>query len=425
MRQPRAAARPAVAVPVSVPAPVGGWNSRDALSDMSPTDAVSLVNWFPTTTTVNLRFGCASFATGLPGQVETLMAYAGAAANKLKAISGGSVYDVTSGGAVGAAEISSLSNSRWQFQNFATTGGNYLIMVNGQDNYRVYDGSAWHKDGDGAPYDITGVASSSLIDAHVFKSRLWFVQKNTLKAWYLPISSIGGAASALDLSSVFQRGGTLTAMGTWSLDAGYGMDDYAVWITSKGEVAVYQLSDPASPSGIKLIGLWQIGSPIGTRCFMKFRGDNLIICQDGVYPMSAALQSSRLDPRVSITDKIQYAVSEVISQYSGNFGWQLLQFPKENMIILNVPLGAGSQQQYVMNTITGAWCNFTGWPANCWELFQDNPYFGGNTVVYQAWSGNDDAGVNISANALQAFSAFGMPGVKKRFTRIRPVLLSN
>ena len=41
----------------SVPAPIGGWNARDSLANMSPTDAVQMVNFFPTPTDVTMRKG--------------------------------------------------------------------------------------------------------------------------------------------------------------------------------------------------------------------------------------------------------------------------------------------------------------------------------------------------------------------------------
>ena len=88
---------------VSLPAPVGGWNARDSLANMAPTDAVTLENYFPSVSNVNLRGGYERYATGLPDDVETLMTYSGATTDKLFAISDGEVYDVTAGGAVGAA----------------------------------------------------------------------------------------------------------------------------------------------------------------------------------------------------------------------------------------------------------------------------------------------------------------------------------
>ena len=101
------------------------------------------------------------------------------------------------------------------------------------------------------------------------------------------------------------------------------MDDNLAFITNKGELILWRLTDPTTPTGISMVGLWKLGAPIGRRCYTKFGGDLLIITQDGIVPMSGALQSSRLDPRVSITNKIQYAVSQAVSSYSDNFGWCL------------------------------------------------------------------------------------------------------
>src|SRR3990167_3110771 len=97
------------AVTASIPAPVGGWNARDALGAMAEEDAVSLVNLFPATTSVNLRFGHQQHATGLGAQTETLIAYSGGTTNALFGIAGGEVYNVTAAGAVGAAVLSSLT----------------------------------------------------------------------------------------------------------------------------------------------------------------------------------------------------------------------------------------------------------------------------------------------------------------------------
>ncbi len=86
-----------------------------------------------------------------------------------------------------------------------------------------------------------------------------------------------------------------------------------------------------------------------------------------------------------------------------------MPYPNGTMLILNVPVAVGIQQQYVMNTITKQWCNFTGWPANCWELYADAPYFGANGYIGKAWTTQADAGQNINCNALQAFNYFKKP----------------
>lgn len=392
----------------TVAAPVGGWNARDAYGHMDRLDAVRLENFWPGTNSVKLRKGYDAHVTGITGQVQTLMAYAGGATNTLFAAAGTSIYNATTPGAVGAAVLSSKTNAKWQHVNFTTSGGAiYLLAVNGADKLISWNGTAWHADGDGT-HDITGFDTATATNITVFKNRIWLLEANKLKAWYLQVNAVAGAATALDMSSICQMGGYLVAAGTWTIDGGVGMDDHLVFITSKGEVLVWRLTDPGTPSGIALVGLWRIGAPIGRRCMLKYNGDILLITTEGVVPLSKALQSSSGTAGVSITDKIQLAMNTAIRSYGANFGWQLLNYPKANQLYLNVPVFEGDlQQQYVQNNITKSWCNFKGWEANCWELFNDEPYFGSNGTVNKAWSGNDDNGSNIEANALQSFQAYG------------------
>jgi hypothetical protein len=185
---------------------------------------------------------------------------------------------------------------------------------------------------------ITGVDSSTFINVNLFKNRLWFTQKDTMKVWYLDVSSLGGVATSIDFGGIARNGGYLQAMGTWTLDAGQGSDDYAVFVTSMGEVMVYNGTDPSSPTTWALKGVWQLGQTFARKCFFKWSGDLLLLTQDGLVPLASALQSSRLDPRINLTDKIYYAVSQAATTYYSNFGWQINYFASENMLILNIPI---------------------------------------------------------------------------------------
>lgn len=411
---------------VSVSAPVGGWNARDSLAAMGPLDAVTLTNFFPNTTSVNLRYGYTVWSTGLSGIAETLLTYAGGATQKFFAATNtGRIYNVTTTGAVGAADVTGLTNGRLEYVNMTTAAGSYLRWVNGADLSQIYNGTAWVIDGAGAPADITGVTSSTLSNIHVFKSRMWFIQKSTLKAWYLATGAVGGAATAFDLSAVATLGGYLVAMATLTGDAGYGLDDLLVFVTSMGEVLIYRGTDPSSAATWALVGTWSVGSPVGMRPFEKYAGDVLYLSQDGLVPLWKYLQSSRTNPRVALTDKIQRAVSDAVTAYGTNFGWQPFYFPKANQVYLNVPINAGAnQQQYVMNDINKSWCNFTGWEASCFGLYNDDAYFGSSTVVCKAWNGLIDNAGDISGQALQAFNRFGL-GVPKRATLMRPTILTS
>jgi hypothetical protein len=52
-----------------------------------------------------------------------------------------------------------------------------------------------------------------------------------------------------------------------------------------------------------------------------------ILTYDGLMPMAASLQSSRLDPRVALSDKIQGAITAATTEYGGSHaanGWQVV-----------------------------------------------------------------------------------------------------
>lgn len=408
----------------NLPAPIGGWNARDSIAMMPETDAVILTNLFPNTTGVSIRNGSRNWATGLGNQVNSLMGYNPASGTKkLFAAAGGSVFDVTAGGAVGTPAIGSLTSDKWIHTNFSTNAGPFLLMVNGADGYYVYNGTTWQSVTSGSsPISITGVNPALLSYVEVFASRVWFIEKSSLRAWYLPVGQVGGAATLFDFSAVFRKGGSLVSLGVWTVDGGEGMQDYLVLATDQGEIAVYGGTDPSQASTFAKKGTYQVGTPMGNRCFLKYGGDLLYIGKDGLSPISDLLASTRVNTEKNLTYKIQGAISQATSSYASNFGWQMLLHPLQNFMLLNVPVSVGQQQQYVMNTITGAWCNFTGWPANCWERQNDIIYYGGNGVVVQAWtSAMDDNGAQINGEALQAFSYLDSPQ-QKQITEARPII---
>lgn len=420
-----------VVVPQSLPAPVGGWNARDSIADMDEKDAITLRNWFPTASDVLLRKGIDDYATGIgtpSEQVESLMAYStpGGTA-ELYAAAGTSFYDVSAAGAVGAAVVTGLTNARWYHTNFTNSSGDsYLTCFNGADNPQYWDGSSWTAITGVSTPAITGVTTTGLIFPWQHKRRMWVIESATLKAWYLPVDAVGGAASALDLSGIAKHGGFLMCGATWTIDGGEGMDDYWVAVTSEGEVIVYKGTDPSDASTWALVGVWKLGRPLGRRCLVKYAGDLLYAAEDGLWPLSRALISAQVNPRVALTDKIVNAVNGAATTYYSNFGWQVIFYPQAPFILLNVPVTEGMNQvQYVMNTITGAWCDFSDWEANCWELFAGALYFGGNGAVVKAWSGFDDNGSNVDGLASQAFNYFGSRGRRKRFLQARPIISTN
>lgn len=408
----------------SIPAPVGGLNDRDSLAAMPPEDAVILDNWWVLPSKLRVRNGSSDWATGFSAPVNTIVDYSPpSGVDKLFAASGSGIYDITVKGAIGAPVVTGLNSSRFQDATISTVGGSFLYLFNGVDDARLYNGTTWQAVNSGStPISITGITTSSIIQSCVYKNRLWMVENASMNVWYLPVSQVGGTAVKLDLGSVFTRGGYLVGMYSWTIDAGDGADDHAVFLSSNGEVAVYDGTDPSSASTWRIVGLFYIGSPIGRRCAVKYGGDLLILTERGVLPLGSALLSSSIDRRAAITDKIQNGIANAVQAARDNFGWELTIVPQHNAVILNVPTQAGDNYQYAMNSISGAWTKFTGWFANTFRNTSLGLFFGNSNSVKLAWDGNSDGPNLIVADGLASFQSFGNGAQNKLFTMVRPFI---
>ncbi len=415
-----------VVIGAKAPAPVEGWDAISPLSAMDPKRAIVLDNWFCQPGYVEVRKGYATHSTGVgttSTPVQSAFSYNALAAvnNKLFGIAGGAIYDCTAEATASATSVSGLSSSRWRGVNYTTSAGTeYLWICNGLDNPRHYDGSSW------ASPAITGVTGSSIINVAVYKKYIWGVLVDSMDACYLPVDSIAGAGNKFPLGSVMGMGGYLVAIGTWTRDGGSGPDDYICFISSRGQVAVYHGTNPASD--FTLVGVYSIAPPIGYDCVTKIGEDLAIVTIDGVLSLAQALTQDRAaDQRIALTARINDAMNNAAQSYKDNFGWQFRVFSKAHMAILNVPTAENvSAHQYVINTLTGAWCRFTGWNFNCFTVLNDKLYAGTNVgTMVEAWRGSMDGAVQIDAIGQCAYNYFGKPGVDKRFTAIQPLITTD
>lgn len=407
----------------SFPAPVGGLNARDSLAAMPVSDAIILENWFPRTTDCVIRGGFASHATGFTATPKTLAVYnppSGAAA--MFAITDTGVFNATSTGAIGAS-LATVTNGKFQTVAFGDGTNNYLIMCNGVDKPLYYNGTTWLAVDAVTSPALTGVTSSTLLSPMVLKGRLYFIKNNSLEFWYLAAGAAGGALTRFDLSSIAKKGGSLVAMAGWTFDGGSGSDDYAVFVTSKGEAIIYRGSNPSVAADWAMVGTYDIGEPLGSRCMTKYGGDLVILTQNGAYPMSAALQSAAVDAKAALTNKVENEFNALSRKHRANFGWESVLLPAQSAFIFNIPVVTGGEkQQLVMNTITKSWCKFTGWNAETFAVLNGDLYFSTGLVVNKAWTGTSDGGANIVAFGKSAFSYFGAVDKQKHFKLFRPVL---
>jgi hypothetical protein len=424
-RSNRQAIKTQIAQTKTVPAPIGGLNARDSIAEMPPTDAVAISNWFPTTSSLIVRNGSANWATGLPAWVETLAVYSpNSGSRQLFGASGGNLYNCTAQGAVGAPVVTGNTSNRWQYVNFSNPGGQWLYLVNGQDSPQLYNGSSWQAvTAASSPISITGVTDglTNLIAVTAFKSRLYFIAKNTFHVWYLAVNAVGGAATLLDLSSIFQLGGYLIAAFSWTWNNVAGPQDYMVFLSSEGEGVIYQGYDPSQSGSWSQVGTFRMGRPVGYRCWARVGTDVMIMCADGLIPLTQEILNDRQSPQAEVTLKIRNAIQQDFQNYSTHFGWQVILHPMGTKLFINVPQSEDSvQYQYVMNTITSAWTVFNGWNAACFALMGDQLFYGTQNKVILCDTGATDLGASIQTNLIPAYSYFDAPGQNKQFTMCRP-----
>jgi hypothetical protein len=415
----------------SLPAPVMGLNTVDALADMDPRYGLSIQNFEATPQGLSVRQGYKTYATALPTSVTSLLPYHAktSSASKLFAVSGTAIYDVTNAGAVGAPVVTGLNagSPYWQstLMTNGTGGTSYLVAVNGTDTPRMFDGTNWTTCSTAASPSAPGqfntldnngtaVNLNAIVDVLTHQQRLWFVKANSTIAYYAPIAAVGGQLSAFDFGAYFPTGGKLQKLSSWSTDLGgtLGIQTVLVVVSDHGDVLIYAGQNPATATTWGISGQFKIGSPIGRRCTTPFAGDLLILTQDGLCPMSKYAVDSQTKESDAITYKISPTISNLVSAYSTTPGFEMINYPGNDALILNVPQSSQSNNfQFCMNTETNGWTQFTGWGAQCFALFNDNLYFGGTNFVALAFQGYQDGapmsgsgGNNIVATAMSAFT---------------------
>lgn len=412
----------------NLPAPIGGLNARDSVANMDRLDAVLMDNFFPKTTSVDVRNGLTAWNT-FTGVCQSILVYTGATATHVfPCVRNGatySIYNGTSSGALsvavvggGGATVQALTAARFDYANFGTAAGQFLTVVNGADPPLQYNGAAWSVSA------TTGGTVTDYFTVAVFGQRLFYGIKNSLSVRYLATGLISGATTVFELGSLFKLGGYLNSIITVS-DNSNTLQDYIGFLSSEGEVVAFAGYDPASWS---IAAHFRIGRPVikGNRCWCKWGADALVICADGIYPLRAAIQADSRSAGLSVSDKIRNLINGDVAINGARYGWGLTVHPTGSKLIVNVPTNEDvAARQYVMNTETGSWCRFTGWNGFVFEVARDTLYMGMSGKMVKADVGMDDLGTAIVADAKQAFNYLGARGRAKHMKLMRPILAVN
>jgi hypothetical protein len=403
------------------PAPIRGWWLANNLATPEPQTALTLDNWVCTTTGIRARGGKRRYAT-LDAPVTSLFSYKSGTQEILFAATAAKIFDITTVAdpdVVPTAAVTGLTSGVHSTVQFGTAGGEFLVTANGTDAVRNFNGTTW------TTPSITGVTPANLSQVWSFASRLWFVEKGTQKAWYLPVDSIAGAAVAFSLAGVFTKGGTLLFGAKWSLDAGDGLDDKCVFVSTEGEVAIYEGTNPSSAADWRKVGLYQMPKPRGRNAYIQAGGDLLIATDVGLIPVSAAIKTD-----IGALESI--AVSRPVAPYWQQRAsdlalteWELIKVEAENYMVVSQP-DSVTPSCLVVSLQTGAWSRFTGWDTQCMTYFAGGGYFGSaDSRVYQMEIGGSDDGDLYTCAYLGQFEQMGTVGQQKTVLQARPAMVNS
>lgn len=332
------------------------------------------------------------------------------------------IGDVVTGGTSGA------SATIWRIESDGSSGTLYVHGVTGgpfQDGEALTDagGGAATVSGENLPYLLgptfpNGLTTADMSFVWVYKNRLYFAQKDTLDAWYLEVDNVGGEATKFPMAGIFALGGTLLFGNRWSLSSGGegGLSEQNAFVSSEGEVAVFQGFSPSDTATWSQVGVYRVGKPLGKNAFVRGAGDLAIATSIGLVPLSKAIE---LDLTALTTASISYPIADAwgtaIDQ-RGLSSWVGEIWPEQKLSIFVPPVGLSGlpPTAFVANTETGAWGRITGWDIKCMEVFEGRLFFGSaNGGVFLANETGLDDGIPYTGTVIPLFDDYGAPAARK------------
>lgn len=349
------------------------------------------------------------------------------------------IDSVVDAGTTGTLTISALSGSFKDNETItdplggsATSNGSQTPLTAFHDNEALTDplGGAALANGTNTLLfgAFTGIDTRNLSYVWTFKNRLFFVEKDSLSAWFLPVDSLTGTAQEIPLGAVFNRGGSLLFGSSWSLDSGSGgsgLSQQCIFVTTEGEVVVFQGDNPGDPAAWEQVNTYRIGRPLGNKAHIRAGGDIVIATNIGFVPLSQAIQRdyAALSPS-AVSYPIEDAWNEAV-QSRGAENWNCEVWPSAQMVIVAPPTNDEQPRWFVANARTGAWAPFTNWDATCVHVFNERCFFGsqGGKVVEANVTGLDQ-GAPYTATYLPLFDDLRSPASLKIAKMARLVLRS-
>lgn len=424
------------------PAPVGGVNAISGLAEPMVQDAIYAFNMVPSQYGMKSRDGYTEWCTnvGTDG-VRTIIPYVSTLAgeDKLFAAASNAIYDVT---ASSAAPVSVLafgtvndSSGYGQFVNFINLANNKFILYCDEANgYKLYTQATntWSTVAAGtAAGQINGANPALFAFCMIWKSRVWFVMKDTGDAYYLPVGQVTGTVTKFNFSNKFKYGGYLVGLWNWTVDGGEGIDDYLVAISSAGDVVVYKGTDPDTASTFDQRGVYYIGpTPAGRRCAGSFGGELYLLSSYGLLPISKLMSGQVvIDTSIFVSRKITPLINIQMATARLQLGWEVKLLPTQNLLMISTPKQDNfNYVQFAQSLDTRGWALYRDFPYDTGDSWNGIFYVGTSDNRVLIHSGpldnvtlaDPDSGDEIEWSILTWYQDLQTPAQNKIVQLIRP-----
>ena len=399
---------------LTFPAPTRGLILNENESYTQPGAAIVMDNWAPTMKGAKIRGGCKLWAQ-LPETTPVISAfnYESGTNKHMFFANAGKIYDVTTTTPV--LVKSGQTSGNYAASQLANAGGDWMIVVNDAGDFPLrFDGTSWvtfNADQITGPVGTAVEHGRNLVYVCKYRNRLFFIEMNSMNAWYLPLNAVQGALSMIPLAGATTKGGHLLFCATWSIDAGDGIDDKLVFMTDLGEIIVFTGSDPSVAANWRQEGRYDMSPPMGMNAHLAIGGDLLVACVDGILPTSGAITKDRAELELAaITRTIKPMWRDEVLD-KREWAWTLCKWDEYGGIFVTWPGGAsGKQRCAVVNAATGAWARYTGWDATCFARMRGDMFFGTQTgKIQQADRTGYDDGAPYTCTIVGGWEVFQSP----------------
>lgn len=406
-----------------VPAPTGGLNLIDRLDapeGRAMEDARRLKNVYPEGPKCSLRAGYDLHCTLEDVPVRSMFSLPLADGTEtLLACHNSKIEDITINPEVDVTGTTTPTSDDWQGATFR----HRVFLCNGQDTAQVWNGSTM------ADSTFTGVTLADLINVSAYKSRLYFVEKNSTSVWYGNTDAVGGSAlTEVDFESALQRGGFVVFAGSWTNNVGDVSRNLFCVVSSEGEVLFYNGSYPGdATTPWSLVARYYIGKPLGYNAHVEVDNDLWILTTAGIYPVSLLFSGGSTVSLNGVGRKINPLIQQHAAAMPFDHLWYGRYWAGGKRVFISIPKAANDALYAVCNVETGAWCTyeFTSQIPLSMAFLEGAPYWGSHDgIALEAETGYSDFGSAIEFDIKLPYSYYGARQQFKVFKEVRPLIYS-